>query len=431
LNAKHFVVTVGGQTVIATTVKDDALGRDTLVFSQERDIRLRYKHRHYLTGHTAKGLPIWKGLGEAWLEHRNRRTFDRIALIPKGKVPPGTFNLWRGFGVEPKPGDWPLIRQHLLEVVCAGEKDDCHWLTRWMARAVQYPELHAEVAVVLRGQKGTGKGTLGQILHRLFRQHSLQISNPAHFTGRFNGHLVDVLFLFVDEAFWAGDKAGEGTLKGLVTESTIPIEPKFVNLFQATNRLKILMASNSDWVVPATGDERRYFVQDVSDCRRGDRDYFAKLYQAIDGAELPAFLDYLLRLDLSDFDFRNPPHTAALNAQKLASADSVTKFWLDCLTAGGIVGADLETWPPHVPTQIMHESYLDHARDHGERHPLSAAMMMRQLAKLLPEGKLTFRPRLPDGSRPPSYKLPYLAACRAAFLGAEAIDAYDWPEDSE
>ena len=118
---------------------------------------------------------------------------------------------------------------------------------------------------MLRGLKGTGKGTLGQILHRLFRHHAMHISNPAHFTGRFNGHLVDVLFLFVDEAFWAGDKAGEGTLKALVTEPTIPIEPKFVNLFQTTNRLKILMASNADWVVPATADERRYFVLDVSD----------------------------------------------------------------------------------------------------------------------------------------------------------------------
>ena len=134
-----------------------------------------------------------------------------------------------------------------------------------MARAVQHPDLHAEVAVVLRGPKGTGKGTLGQILHRLFRHHAMQISNPAHFTGRFNGHLVDVLFLFIDEAFWAGDKVGEGTLKALVTEPTIPIEPKFVNLFQAPNRLKILIASNADWVVPATADERRYFVLDVAD----------------------------------------------------------------------------------------------------------------------------------------------------------------------
>jgi phage/plasmid-associated DNA primase len=297
---------------------------------------------------------------------------------------------------------------------------------------VQYPELHAEVAVVLRGLKGTGKGTLGQILHRLFRHHAMQISNPAHFTGRFNGHLVDVLFLFVDEAFWAGDKVGEGTLKGLVTEPTIPIEPKFINLFQATNRLKILMASNADWVVPVTADERRYFVLDVSDCRRGDRDYFAKLHNAIDGTELPALLDHLLRLDLSDFDFRNPPHTTALNAQKLVGADSLTRFWLDCLTNGEIVGTGENDWPEDIVAQVLHEAYVGHARDHGDRHPLTDHHMAEKLAKLMP-GKILrrIRPNKPHGNnqRPTRYALDNLDACRAAFLEAMRINAYAWPED--
>jgi phage/plasmid primase-like uncharacterized protein len=214
LNAKHFVTTTGGQTVVATLTQDDALKRELLVFSHERDIKLRYRHRHYLVGFTQRGLEIWKGLGEAWLEHRNRLNYERIALMPKGVVPPETFNLWRGFGLAPKPGDWTLIRQHLLEVICSGNGGDFRWLIRWLARAVQHPELHAEVAVVLRGLKGTGKGTLAKILRLIFRHHAMHISNPSHFTGRFNGHLADVLFLFVDEAFWAGDKAGEGDRAG-------------------------------------------------------------------------------------------------------------------------------------------------------------------------------------------------------------------------
>jgi phage/plasmid-associated DNA primase len=328
-------------------------------------------------------------------------------------------------------GDWPLIRQHLLEVICSGNEPEYDWLISWLARAVQHPELHAEVAVVLRGLKGTGKGTLGQILSRLFRHHALQISNPNHFTGRFNGHLVDVLFLFVDEAFWAGDKAGDGTLKGLVTEPTIPIEPKFVDLFQVVNRLKILIASNADWVVPATADERRYFVLNVSDCRRGDRGYFRKLHQAIDGAELPALLEDLLRLDLSGFDHRNPPHTAALNSQKLAGADSLTRFWLDCLTNGEIVGLGEAGWPEDVVSQAFHAAYLDHAHDHGERRPLADQQMALKLAKFMPDGRLRrLRPHKPYGNveRPTRYALHDLESCRSAFLDAMKIDHHHWPE---
>lgn len=431
LSAKHFVVTVGGQTVIATLARDDALGRELLVFSQERDIRLRYRHRHYLVGHTNKGAEIWKSLGEAWLAHRNRRNFERIALVPKGNVPADTFNLWRGLGVDPKRGDWPLIRQHLLDVICSGNASNYHWLIGWLARAVQYPEMHAEVAVVLHGLKGTGKGTLAQILHRMFRHHAMHISNPAHFTGRFNGHLIDVLFLFVDEAFWAGDKAGEGTLKALVTEPTIPIEPKFVNLFQTTNRLKILMASNADWVVPATADERRFFVLDVSDCKRGNREYFAKLHGRIDGAELPAFLEYLLKLDLRDFDHRNPPHTAALNRQKLSGADSLTHFWHDCLTNGEIVGTAESEWPEDIVVQVLHAAYVEHAHDHGDRRPLSDARMAEKLGAMMPDKILRrIRPWRPfgDNPRPHRYALAQLEDCRTAFLKAMRIDDYTWPE---
>ena len=431
VNNKHFVVTVSGQTVIASLEHDHALNRERLVFSQERDIKLRYRHRRYLVGFTQRSAEIWKGLGEAWLEHRNRRNYERLALIPNGDVPPDTFNLWRGFGVEPRAGDWPLIRQYLFEVICSKSEGDYGWLLRWMARAVQYPELHGEVAVVLRGQKGTGKGTLNQILRRLFRQHAMQITNPAHLTGRFNGHLADVLFLFVDEAFWAGDKTGEGALKGLVTEPTIPIEPKFINLFQATNRLKILMASNADWVVPATADERRYFVLDVSDCRRDDRNYFTRLHNAIDGPELPALLDHLLKLDLSDFDFRTPPHTAALNAQKLVGADSLTGFWFDCLTNAEVIGTGGSGWPEDVVAQVLHATYVDHAHDHGDRRPLSDARMAGRLAALMPGAQLRrTRPERSYGEilRPTRYVLAPLKDCRSAFLTAMRIDSHDWPE---
>ena len=185
------------------------------------------------------------------------------------------------------------------------------------------------------------------------------------------------------------------------------------------------MSANADWVVPATADERRYFVLDVSERRRGNPNYFTALYRAIHGAQLSAFLAYLLNLDLADFDFRNPPHTAALNRQKLRSADSLTAFWYDCLIAGAIVGIEDTDWPLTIVTQALFGAYVRYAHDHGDRHPLSDAMAVKKLAELLPDsGFRPFRPRLQGGDRPPSYKLPSLDECRAAFLAAMKIDGH-------
>jgi hypothetical protein len=422
--------------VIASLTYDDDLKRERLVFSREQDIRLLYKHRHYLVGFTKKGNEVWKDLGTAWLEDWRRRTFDRIALIPSGPVPAGVFNLWRGFGVSPAKGEWPLFQEHLLKVACAGNEEHYRYLIGWCAYCVQHPERQAEVAVVLRGEKGAGKGFVGQVLVEIFRNHALHIVHSRHLTSHFNAHLVDVLFLFLDEAFWGGDKQGEGVLKALITERLVMIEPKGVDPFTMPNRLKILMASNAEWVVPASADERRYFVLDVSNEHRGDLDYFAKLHEALEVGETAAFLDHLLSLNLGSFNIRAVPHTTALNKQKMVSADSVTAFWFDCLMEGAIIGTGTAGWPENVITQVLHAAYLDHARDHGERHPLSDARMVERLQQLWEGcGVKRIRPRKTEAEqeRPWRYALNSLEEHRSAFLKAMRISEAEhaWPATEE
>ena len=379
------------------------------------------------------GYDIVKGLGEAWLNHARRRNYDRIALIPDGPCPPDVYNLWRGFGVEPRAGSWSTIEAHLWSVICSRRDQYYEWLLGWLAYGVQHPGRQAEVAVVLRGLKGTGKGLVGQMLMRLFKGHSLHITHPKHLVGNFNAHLVDALFLFLDEAFWAGDKQSEGTLKALITERALMIEPKGVDSFQMPNRLKILMSSNNDWVVPASADERRYFVLDVPDTRKGDSAYFTKLATAIEGDELAFLLHDLMQIDLADFDHRNPPHTEGLNKQKLIGADSVQKFWMDCLTSGAIVntGGD-DKWPAAVNCCDLHAAYVEHAHDHGDRYPLTNGHFGANLRRLCPGGELKVRrPQTEnsEGNRPREYKLESLEKHRAAFLAAMKIDSHDWPKE--
>ena len=164
------------------------------------------------------------------------------------------------------------------------------------------------------------------------------------------------------------------------------IEPKGVDSFQMPNRLKILMASNNDWVVPASADERRYFVLDVPDTRKGDKAYFTELAAAIEGDELAAFLDYLLKLDLAGFDHRNPPHTEGLNKQKLIGAESFIRYWHDCLAAGYLLNTGEDNWPDDVVCQVLHAGYVDHAHQHGDRHPLTINQLGMRLRQLSPAG---------------------------------------------
>ena len=76
-------------------------------------------------------------------------------------------------------------------------------------------------------------------------------------------HMATCLFLQADEAVSAGDKHAEGRLKGLVTSTVEMIEAKGVDPVKVDNHLRLMMTSNSDWVVPAGKDERRFAIFDV------------------------------------------------------------------------------------------------------------------------------------------------------------------------
>ena len=42
------------------------------------------------------------------------------------------------------------------------------------------------------------------------------------------------------------------------------IERKEIDVYQTENRLAVIFAANNEWVVPATGDERRFLVLECS-----------------------------------------------------------------------------------------------------------------------------------------------------------------------
>ena len=375
LNERRAVVTILGKTWVLN-LPDPADAEGKLSFSTFEDFKRRYANWSMGTegeeGETESRKPA-----DLWLLTPVRRTYSDVVLDPAETEDPDAYNLWNGFAVVARSGPWPTIEHHLREVICAGNEANYHWLLHWMARCVQRPDAQAEVAVILRGKKGTGKGMAARLLQRIFGpRHSFQASSQGDFLNRFNGHLSRTLFFFIDEAFWAGDKKSEGRLKAIITEDRITVEEKYQPKMMMRNRLKIMMASNEQWVVPATADERRFFVLDVSDRCKGDASYFKKLAEAVDGYEVEAFFAHLCGMGLSDFDHRNPPHTTGLNDQKLSNLPSFDAFWYDCLTTGRTVSFG---WTSAVPGTLLYEEYKA-----GRRFgvPVTSAQVGRRLREL-------------------------------------------------
>ena len=425
LNKEYFVSRLGGKTVVFRETYDLQLKRKLLEKSSFADFRNYYNNLKANVGTNRDGTPISSPLGNAWLEHENRRQFKGIIMSPEGDEE-GYYNLWRGFSIEPTEGSWELIKRHIRNVICNSDKMLYRYVIRWLARLIQEPWTPGEVALVLRGGRGIGKGILANNMCRIFGQHSCSVRNSKHVTGNFNAHMDDCILLYVDEAFWAGNKQAESVLKGIITEPTLFIEPKNIDGKEKRNMLHVIMTSNNDWVVPAGSDERRFCVLEVSGRCKGKHKYFKALINEINNGGLAAMLYYLKNMDISGFEVRDVPNTDALIKQKLLSLEPVHSWWWQKLQDGELlpgVGWNI------VLSQYLYDDYVDCAKKQGINWRGTQTLFGIELHKLLPANwpkKRRQSSKNEFGIRGNQYEFPSLTKCRKYFETFLGVDSLNW-----
>ena len=269
---------------------------------------------------------------------------------------------------------------------------------------------------MLRGQQGTGKSKIGQVMGALIGDdHYISVASPRYITGQFNSHMASLLLLHADEAFWAGDKKSEGTLKDLVTGHYHMIEYKGVDPIRIKNYIRLFVTGNPDWLIPAGSKERRWAVFDMGEDHMQDNSYFAAIDEEMNNGGREALMHYLLNFDLSQVDLRSIPKTAALLDQQIESLTPEQAWWLDTLMSGVL--------PPRPPgvnelhtclKADLYQRYVRHAQIQGANHRAIETKLGMFLRAQLGPGLKNKRPTV-GTHRLNCYELPSLRDCRRLF----------------
>ena len=424
LNKKHAVVMLGGKCLILNKVKDPTFNRPDITFSAVQDFKNYYANVKVEVP-TEKGSAL-EPLGKIWLNSPERRQYEGIVFCP-GQDIPGFYNLFRGLAVKPVKGDWSLMSNHIQEVIAGGNPEHFKYLLAWMARLAQYPGgERAGVSIALRGEMGTGKGCFVSQFGEIFGPHFLHITNPAHLVHRFNNHLKDCLLCFVDEGIWAGDRAAEGVLKGMITEKHIMVEPKGKDAFAVKNHIHLIIASNSEWIVPAGFEERRFLVLDVSPKHKQDHEYFGAIFYQMDHGGREAMLHELMEMKI-DVDLRKIPRTTALLDQVIHTMPTAHKFWLERLRAGTLIDEHRE-WDPYVITENLFQAYLNFAANYGDRYRLIDRQFTKEIKRLCP-GVVRKQKVIETRDKWVLY-FPELETCRKNFESIVGIRV-NWDSDAD
>lgn len=368
---------------------------------------------------SGKSIPIAK----IWLASEARRTYPNgIGLFPEGS-PSGYYNTWEGFSYRPIKGSCRLFLQHIKQVICRGRVSEYEWVIDWLADLVQNPADSKGTAIVMRGGEGTGKGTLANTIGDLFGSHYMHLIDDAHLTSNFNAFMMDALLVFADEITWGGNKKTSGKLKGLVTEKFLIGERKGVDAQSFRNLTHLMIASNSDWVIPAGADSRRWYVADVSDMYKGNTAYFNALDREIKNGGREAILHFLLEREITN-NLRQAPHTEALQEQRNRStAMESVPAWLSSVGLSHTLHSpclkDVEgSWPQIVQKSTLFEEYEDWCM----KRKKFVEHMNVFFKKVREVGFNPTRVKAPSGHRVPAVKVPELEVFTNNMLKTYGID---------
>lgn len=419
MNEKHFFVRMGSKSVIGRT--DDPAG---VMFQQVRELYPEYANQSVQIGTDKDGEAKWAPLFETWLKSKTRRSYSSVVFAPPPRPHLETdYNLWEGFAIEPEQGECNLYLRHLKDVVCGGNEDYFAYLLKFCAFTIQQPGIPPGVAVVMRGQPGTGKGTVLTMFEQIFgRRHYAHLSRSEELV-KWNALISGKVVVFADEAFFAGDREHHGALKRLITEPTITIARKHLEATEEANCMHLFMATNENWAIPAMQKERRFFVLDVDPKHIQDPAYFTPLYKEMAEGGVAAFLHMMQEWPVTLAEIRNAPKTDELRNQQDQSLSLNLKWVQECLD-DGLIGA--MPWAAgNLPTASIYEAYKIWVRDHTNRF-LSKIEFSRQLM-----GYFTTAPKAKAvriaGNLMRCYDLMPLDEAREAFdkqMGTET----EWPD---
>ena len=428
MNRKHAVVAnVGSKTIISSVVPSELdPEQSTVIFQKPEDFRLQYANRKVrIVVNDSKGdHSLFLPAAPWWLEHPSRREHHGVTFRPgEEREYGGALNLWQGWGINAIEGDWTLLKWHIREIFAGGKAEAADYALRWIAWAIQNLGERARVALVAVGDKGSGKGTVGRALRRIFNPYARYVSSPDEFLGNFNDHLKDCCFLEIDEAIWDAKKA-LGKLQAMITEDTLMLHPKYLGRYEVPNPLHMLFLAEPGWVVPAGARERRYAVFDTSDEKLGDKKYFKALHGNIDNGGAEAMLWDLWNMDLDGWHPSEIPgallHSNAMQRQQLMSMPPFEQWVLGMLHNGQLPGPKTPRFGAAFTKSLSNDAKasVPKLQFMGDRE---------MIRKLKDEWKCV--PYHTNVGQ--CWRFPPLSDCRTAWERRYGPTAWDYPEAGE
>lgn len=296
---------------------------------------------------------------------------ENVGFDPGNEDKNITCNLWAGWPTVPKAGNCDALLG-LLNHMCSGENnslDLAKWVIKWLAYPLQNPGAKMRTTIVIHGPQGTGKNLFFEAIMAIYGRYGRIIDQSA-IEDKFNDWASSKLFMIADEVVARSDLYHvKNKLKGFITGEWIRINPKNIAAYEEKNHVNIVFLSNERMPVVIEEDDRRHCV--IWSPPKRDKTYYKAVSAEIKNGGIAALHDWLLNIDLGDFnEFIEPPMTVAKQELLNLGKDSVLRFYDDW------IGGDIDG-VPNVP--VLSDDLYDLYKYWCGRQGVKASPMNRAI----------------------------------------------------
>lgn len=198
-------------------------------------------------------------------------------------------------------------------------QDNWVWLANYLAHTAQHPSVRGYHIVILHDSGGTGKSSLFDTMDAVFGPYSGPVGSSM--TTSYNAGLEGKVLLHWSDPVIHGavDKFLDSALKNFSGDKMLEVNHKFGNKYHVRNYGRLFIATNKDWIVPISSEERRYVV--LGGKEKMPPSEWQEYDSWLRSGGVVKIRDWLVERDLSEFSISAPgPRTDQRSEMEAASA---------------------------------------------------------------------------------------------------------------
>jgi hypothetical protein len=297
-----------------------------------------YANRYFM-GVDAKGAPKKKPLAAHWLGWEHRAEADKAVYAPgKPQMHEGSWNMWGGWGCEPKAGDVSLWTE-LLDHIFNGNPGAKKWFEQWCAYPIQHPGTKLYTAPLLWSRiKGVGKSLLGYSLMSIYGRNSVEIKS-RQLKGSFNSWAQNRQLVVGDEITAGEARTDADWIKGTITQHKVTINVKYLPEHEIVDCINYLFFSNHCDALFVEDAERRYFIWEIILGKKPQEFYdrydkwlgWSSQTGKAEGPGPAALFAHLLKVDLTGFHPKGAAPETSSRDHMIRNSKSDLGLWVEDL----------------------------------------------------------------------------------------------------